>query len=271
MKFGNKDNKYITLKNGNNYGFIFGTVITFIVFVLLITSKMWLPDDRTEMIKNNNTEMYFYMINLETGDYYVDYENNLAEIHLKQYVGDVDKKYSLNFNVYDSYGNKLPIMLIDGNKERDNDDKNESSPYNMKSILQIGIPDDLYYLRIDVVQKDNTTQQIFIDYRNMKEKKILEKGKDYLKNYENELIKMNTLDYEINESKIVIEDIKQSIKDYNNLPDDQKALNPDGLNNLNNDLNTENDTLENLEKDLKKQKKIVEKLEDVPFTVGDKK
>ena len=52
MKFGNKDNKYIILKNGNNYGFIFGTVITFIVFVLLITSKMWLPDDRTEMIKN---------------------------------------------------------------------------------------------------------------------------------------------------------------------------------------------------------------------------
>ena len=82
---------------------------------------------------------------------------------------------------------------------------------------------------------------------------------------------MNTLDYEINESKIAIEDIKQSIKDYNNLPDDQKALNPDGLSNLNNDLNTENDTLENLEKDLKKQKKIVEKLEDVPFTVGDKK
>mgnify|MGYP003103484009 CR=1 FL=1 len=250
MKFGNKDNKYIILKNGNNYGFIFGTVITFIVFVLLITSEMWLPDDRTEMIKNNNTEMYFYMINLETGDYYVDYENNLAEIHLKQYVGDVDKKYSLKFNVYDSYGNKLPTMLIDGNKERDNDDENESSPYNMKSILQIGIPDDLYYL---------------------KEKKILEKGKDYLKNYENELIKMNTLDYEINESKIAIEDIKQSIKDYNNLPDDQKALNPDGLNNLNNDLNTENDTLQNLEKGLKKQKKIVEKLEDVPFTVGDKK
>ena len=26
MKFGNKDNKYIILKNGNNYGFIFGTV-----------------------------------------------------------------------------------------------------------------------------------------------------------------------------------------------------------------------------------------------------
>lgn len=273
MKFGNKDNKYITLKNGNNYSFIFGTLIAFIVFILLITSKMWLPDDRTEMIKNNNTEMYFYMINLETGDYYADYENNLAEIHLKQYVGDVDKKYSLKFNVYDSYGNKLPIMLIDGNKERDNDDddENESSPYTMKSILQIGIPDDLYYLRIDVVQKDNTTQQIFIDYRNMKEKKILEKGKDYLKNYENELIKMNTLDYEINESKTVIEDIKQSIKDYNNLPDDQKALNPNGLNNLNTDLNTKNDTLKNLEKDLKKQKKTVEKLEDVPFTVGDKK
>ena len=269
MKFGNK---YITLKNGNNYSFIFGTLIAFIVFILLITSKMWLPDDRTEMIKNNNTEMYFYMINLETGDYYADYENNLAEIHLKQYVGDVDKKYSLKFNVYDSYGNKLPIMLIDGNKERDNDDdENESSPYTMKSILQIGIPDDLYYLRIDVVQKDNTTQQIFIDYRNMKEKKILEKGKDYLKNYENELIKMNTLDYEINESKTVIEDIKQSIKDYNNLPDDQKALNPNGLNNLNTDLNTKNDTLKNLEKDLKKQKKTVEKLEDVPFTVGDKK
>lgn len=273
MKFGNKDNKYITLKNGNNYSFIFGTLIAFIVFILLITSKMWLLDDRTEMIKNNNTEMYFYMINLETGDYYADYENNLAEIHLKQYVGDVDKKYSLKFNVYDSYGNKLPIMLIDGNKERDNDDddENESSPYTMKSILQIGIPDDLYYLRIDVVQKDNTTQQIFIDYRNMKEKKILEKGKDYLKNYENELIKMNTLDYEINESKTVIEDIKQSIKDYNNLPDDQKALNPNGLNNLNTDLNTKNDTLKNLEKDLKKQKKTVEKLEDVPFTVGDKK
>ena len=270
MKFGNKDNKYITLKNGNNYGFIFGTVIAFIVFVLLITSKMWLPDDRTKMIKNNNTEMYFYMINLETGDYYVDYKNNLAEIHLKQYVGDIDKKYSLNFNVYDSYGNKLPTMLVDGNKERDNDDEDESSPYTMKSILQVGIPDDLYYLRIDAVQKDNTTQQIFIDYRNMKEKKILEKGKNYLKNYENELIKMNTLDYEINESKIAIEDIKQSIKDYNNLPDDQKALNPDGLNNLNNDLNAENDTLESLEKDLKKQKKIVEKLEDVPFTVGEK-
>ncbi len=257
MKFGNKDNKYITLKNGNNYGFIFSAVITVIVFVLLITSKMWLPDDRAEMIKNNNTEMYFYMINLQTGDYYIDFENNLAEIHLKQYVGDVDKKYCLKFNVYDSYGNKLPTMLIDGNKERDNDDENESSPYTMKSILQIGIPDDLYYLRIDAVQKDNTTQQIFIDYRNMKEKKILEKGKDYLKNYENELIKMNTLDYEVNESKTLIEDIKQSIKDYNNLPDDQKALNPDGLNNLNNDLNVENDTLESLEKDLKNRRKLL--------------
>jgi len=271
MKFGNKDNKYITLKNGNNYGFIFSTVITVIVFVLLITSKMWLPDDRAEMIKNNNTEMYFYMINLQTGDYYIDFENNLAEIHLKQYVGDVDKKYSLKFNVYDSYGNKLPTMLIDGNKERDSDDESESSPYTMKSILQIGVPDNLYYLRIDVVQKDNTTQQIFIDYRNMEEKKILEKGKDYLKNYENEVIKMNTLNYEINESKIAIEDIKQSIEDYSNLPDEQKALNPDGLNNLNNDLNNENTILKNLKKDLKTQKKVVEKLEDVPFTVGEKK
>lgn len=271
MKFGNKDNKYITLKNGNNYGFIFSTVITVIVFVLLITSKMWLPDDRAEMIKNNNTEMYFYMINLQTGDYYIDFENNLAEIHLKQYVGDVDKKYSLKFNVYDSYGNKLPTMMIDGNKERDSDDESESSPYTMKSILQIGVPDNLYYLKIDVVQKDNTAQQIFIDYRNMEEKKILEKGKDYLKNYENELIKINTLEYNIKESKAVIEDIKQSIKDYNNLPDDQKTLNPDGLDNLNNDLDNENNTLKKMEKDLKKQKETVEKLEDVPFTVGDKK
>ena len=46
-------------------------------------------------------------------------------------------------------------MLIDGNKERIMMMmmENESSYYTMKSILQIGIPDDLYYLRIDAVQK----------------------------------------------------------------------------------------------------------------------
>lgn len=264
MKLKSDDNKYIVLKNGNNYGLIAGIIIMIILFVILATSKMWLPDDRTEMAKNNKTEMFFSMITLKNDDYYIDYENNLAEIHFKQSVNDVKKDYMLEFEVFNEDGVELPFNLIKGNQDKEDED---ATAYEQNMIMQIGIPDDLYYISINVSQKDNITQEIIIDYRSMKEVSLLEKGKDYLKNLEDEQIKLNTLDYDIEETEQSIKDIQAEIEAFNGLTDEEKALQPDMLNNLNATLEKEQSELKSLKKEQTEQKKIVDGMKDTEFTI----
>lgn len=58
-----------------------------------------------------------------------------------------------------------------------------------KSILQIGLPENIYYVTVKVSQKDLETQEMKFDYRLFKNDTLSEKGENYLIEKQSEELK----------------------------------------------------------------------------------
>lgn len=179
-----ESNKYFVLRNGKNKKVIVGFLLSVILIGVLATSKMWLPDDRTNYSTGSDYDISFSMDTLHVGNMSVDYWNGLAEIDFSETIRGVQEKEDrLQFSVVDDRGNELPFNLIQGDLTKENE---ESTISKRNSLLQIGIYEDIYYIEIQIKQPSTETRTVIFDYRNMKEEKITEKTDMYLKTKEKE-------------------------------------------------------------------------------------
>lgn len=186
----NKNKKYIVLKDGNNYGLMVGVGVIIITLIILFTSKMWLPDSRVNLSNEVGSELFFTLNTIKTKKYNIDYKNNLGEVLLEEEKSSDLKKYDLKYEVFDDEGNKLPSSIITGNQVKESKD---SVLKKQDKLIQFGVYKDIYYVKIEVLQKNTTKQNIIVDYRDFKRKIILEKGRDYLINFEKEKMILNEL------------------------------------------------------------------------------
>lgn len=173
----NEDSKkYIVLKDGYNKGLIIGLLVLMVALTAIGTSKMWLPDDRPILSLNDHYELNLNNDTYVTGEMKADKEKGLAELEINETFLNYEKKYDPIYTVTDSNGTELPYTLI----QEDMEITEDTLTSERKSLLQIGIPENVYYIKVSVSQKDLETQDMIFDYRNFKKESLTEKGKDYL-------------------------------------------------------------------------------------------
>lgn len=199
-KFKPKNKRKIVMKDGNNKSLILGVLAIAIFLTMMFTSKHWLGDDRDRLTRNTDV-LYFAMKDVNVNSYKVDIEHHVGEINITETLKSQKKKYDLSFIVYDDKENKLPFNVIDGVYTKENE---ESIIEKRNRIVQFGVPEDYYYIKIIIEQKDQTTQEIILDYRDVKNGTVLEKGKDYL-------VELDALKEEQSTIDNYLQDIKANI------------------------------------------------------------
>lgn len=208
----NEDSKkYIVLKDGYNKGLIIGLLVLMVALTAIGTSKMWLPDDRPILSLNDHYELNLNNDTYVTGAMKADTEKGLAELEINEKFLNYEKKYDPTYTVTDSNGTELPYTLI----QEDMEITEDTLTSERKSLLQIGIPEDVYYIKVSVSQKDLETQDMIFDYRNFKKESLTEKGKNYLnekmkKSKEKESSKKKKSDEQSSEKTKETEDKKDS-------------------------------------------------------------
>lgn len=175
-KFKPKNKRKIVMKEGNNKSLLIGIIAIVVFLGAMFTSKQWLGDDRDRLTRNTDV-LFFAMKDININSYTVDIEHHVGEVNFSETLKSKKKKYDLSFAVYDDKENKLPFHVIDGTYIKENED---SIIEKRNRIVQFGVPEDYYYIKILITQKDQTTQEIILDYRDVKNGNVLEKGSDYL-------------------------------------------------------------------------------------------
>lgn len=245
--FNNKNERYIVLKEGNNYPLMIGILLIIVICVVLFTSRQWLPDTRPNMHSKVETQLIMNMNTVTLKESYVDTLNKIGEICFTQRKTSELERYKLNFKVFDDKGNELPYSLILGNERKE---ENQSSIIYQDGILQFGIYDGFYQVVIEISQEDNLSEKIYIDYRSVEQKVLIEKSQNYLVNIEMEENKLQ-------EEKIVLENKKEEkihlekeLVEITTLKENEKKERSDRLNVLNNEISQLEERIAILEKEV---------------------
>lgn len=186
------NNRRIVIKNGWNIPLIIGTICTIAFIIVCATSKLWLPDDRAVIKRNNGNTIAFMRNVLYTpNDFYYDKEKNLIEINLieKQSI-DNGEDYNINYTVKSDNYEELPYFVSRGScKVIDSDPLH----CEINVLIQAVVPNDFYFIEVKTSQLDNKVDTIQVDYRNLQPKEIIEKGENYYENLEYEEEQLNML------------------------------------------------------------------------------
>lgn len=169
--------KYIELKDGYNKSLFLGLFVVAGIVGLLATSKMWLPDDRPILGGSSGYEVSMTNNKLTTSKMKIDKKDGLLELKLEEQATKYKKKYDFHFEVVDDKGASLPYQLIQDKMTP----TSKGSPISKRhSIIQIGFPENLYYVKVIVSQPKLEKQELIFDYRTFKKADLTEKGVNYL-------------------------------------------------------------------------------------------
>lgn len=178
--------KYIDLKEGNNKPLIIGIIASIVILSLLCTSKLWFPDERANLNFKKSEELTFSLVSLTlpSKNALYDEKKNLVEFTVNERQMSQEKQFNISYKAFTDYGDELPIQVIKGKK----DITNKVTVVNQKKLIQIRVPsaNKFYYVKIVAEQKNNITQEFYIDYRNTIKEPISEKGENYLINLDKE-------------------------------------------------------------------------------------
>lgn len=135
---------------------------------------------------NNNNDIDFFGATISSGDYYIDYEKSICEIHLVESVMNMSEDELPDLLIKNQDKDSISYQMIKGNKYMTDKDMNY---YYQNIILQIKIPHDFYYLDLELTQPkgdeyDQKIEHIKIDYRSFEDAKLVKKSKDWLKKQE---------------------------------------------------------------------------------------
>lgn len=181
MDFFKKKNEYIILKDGYNKTMIAGIVIVIAVLCFLLSTKIWMPDTRDNMTLSLKDEMIYKDTAVELGKEFLWNKNTqVAQISFKEYCID-ETKDMIGCTVKNDKGDTMPITLIKGNAKPENEDDSSTVT---EYILQFGMLRDTYYTVI-TIEKGGISYDFSIDYRDFKEKNIVEYSSSYLIDLDN--------------------------------------------------------------------------------------
>lgn len=216
MKFDLMQDRKIELKKGINKWMICTVTLVLIAVILILTSSMWLPDTKVVMARNNDNEITFDRLSLKLDEgIYKDETLGIGQISLV-----VDKSLdigdNLSFRILTDTGVEFP-------KKGYKVIKSASIPFDADAetgkqliLLQFGLPEEFYYLRVIVTQKDYKSEEIELDYRNFTEKKLSEKEGDFYLKQQPLLTKLVIQENLLKKTRNENEGIRKSIEKLKN-------------------------------------------------------
>ena len=199
-----------------NILYIIGIVIAFIFYIgtnIIKSNDENKTLEKKVVEENNYTDLDFFGCTITTGDYYIDYEKGIAEIHIVTDVMDMNENDLPVLMVKDSNNDKVLFKKIKSNKYYLISMQNY---YYENSIIQFKITDDFDYLIFQFTQKksdeyDENNIEVKIDFRNFKEAKLIKKSEKWLINQEKNEIIYSKKEYQLNELKKQINEINDEM------------------------------------------------------------
>ena len=232
MKLNNQDEK-IVLKDGYNKKLIAGIILTTLVFVFMIFSKYYLPDDRPMFNKNHDTKLFFGRVTIYSPEEFIyDKEKNILEMRLqeKRVIKDAQKENEITYEFLDSNNKMIPYALSKSTCKAENE--NDLSCLS-DVMVQVQPPKNFYGLSVLITQKDTSMNHIDIDYRSVVVDTLKEKGNDFYKQIE--LIE-DTLSENQDKIKTINEQIKKLDKTKDEKAINEKQVEKEKINTLINEL-----------------------------------
>lgn len=228
-----KSTKYVRLDSKNNIYVAIGLVVTAFVIGLLMLSKSYMGDDRIVVAENNESTILMPMVEIETHDFYWNQAENFGELRLTETKSNPKADYDINYVVYDELGNELPSKIIRGSFQKQTADSIETK---QEVYIDFGLYDEFYYVTVQAQQKDSTTENVVMDYRNFKLSNVKEKGDNYLVNLEQEEAKLKEYQSKCKPYEDKIQEKKEQLDKYDELLPDEKAKKEKEIKKLNNEI-----------------------------------
>lgn len=172
------EEKEIRLKNGYNWGSIFAILFVLVGLVGLITVRLWFPDSRPLMERNNHDSIMFNGNTIMTPqEFYYDEERNLGQITLQRNT-KADNTLDLDYKVFWN-GTELPIMVSRGVCIIEDEQTRDC----MQNILiQFGLPKGFEYVELQIIDPENKMEIVQLDNRNFIHEALSDKVEGYQKN-----------------------------------------------------------------------------------------
>lgn len=252
----NVNSKYIVLKDGYNKPLIIGSIIAIVFTLILATSKLWMPDDR-EIMGYDSTVMTFSMREITKPERVIyDKEKGILEMELTESLLSNDKKFDVNYYCTSpDYNGKLPIEIIKGDLSKSGDSQVIE---HRKVLLQIRVPEDWWYITVNVEQKDNITIPFNVDYRSVQASVIEYKGKDFLTSLDSQ---KNDLTKKKQEQEVKHEELQKLTEEIKQLDTALSKAKGDEKKKLTADLNKKKAKTGKLQKEYDLQQKDIKAVE----------
>ncbi len=228
-----KSTKYVRLDSRNNVYMVIGLAITAIAIGLLLLSKTYMGDDRVIVSENNGSKIIMPMVEIETHDFYWNKKENFGELRLTETKNNPKSDYDINYVVFDENGNELPYKVIRGSYQKQSKDSIETK---QEVYIDFGLYDEFYYVTVQVQQKDSTSENIVMDYRNFKLQNIKEKGDNYLINLEQEEAKLKEYQNKCKPYENKIQEKQEQLDTFDELLPDEKAKKEKEIKKLNDEI-----------------------------------
>lgn len=228
-----KSSRYVRLDSKNNIYVVIGLIITILTIILLIFSKSLMGDDRAIVAENNESQIILPMVEVETHDFYWNQQEHFGELRLTETKSNPKSEYDVNYVVYDENGNELPYKVIRGSYQKQSKDSIETK---QEVYIDFGLYDEFYYVTVQVQQKDSTSENIVMDYRNFKLQNIKEKGDNYLINLEQEEAKLKEYQNKCKPYENKIQEKQEQLDTFDELLPDEKAKKEKEIKKLNDEI-----------------------------------
>lgn len=205
--------KPIKIKKGCNILLVLMTTIFVILLVTVATSKYWMPDDREIVALNNENTLNFNNKTLKLMDFYADYEKGMGEISFvvnQNTKSKDDLSFSLDFDGKVEYQEDM-YRIIKGGMLPTQDENIFQQEY----LIQFSLPEDFYYISLNITQDTIKTLSIQMDYRNFIDTILTVKSDNYLSALDDinvEIIKQTNIVNQLEEEVEGYEDTIQTLE-----------------------------------------------------------
>lgn len=216
MNFKINNDRKISIKKGVNFGMIAITIIIIAALGFVLTSKLWIPDNKPIMNRNYGEELTFNSESIISDKQaYKDTKLNIGQIGFVVNK-DISQGDDLSFKVYLDDGREYPKDSYKVIKSEPLSNIKSESQVQQYYILQFALPKEFYYLKIIISQKGYKSEEINLDYRNFKEKKLSEKDNDYLVKIQPLLLKISIQKQTLDKQKEEYKGIKDTLDKLKN-------------------------------------------------------
>lgn len=199
MKIFDNEDEIIKLRDGYNIKTIMFSILAIILFIVLATSKMWLPDGRRNAtVLRDDSNFNNVTVGIINDSFNIDFDTQVGEIAFLEMKFPNREVEEITYTIYDENETKLPLNVIKGGEVKD------GMIINTDILIQFGVPKDVYYVRV-VISQDNLNYSYTIDYRDFEETTVIERDDDYL-------ININRLEKKLQELNTKLENIEEKIE-----------------------------------------------------------